>query len=103
MKTVKQILMAFVIGITLFQGNVFAASVDQVDVEIEGMTCKFCAYSVQKNLSKLAGVELAEVNIESKKAHIVMAKGHQADIEQIKKKISEAGFTAVKVTVGSSK
>jgi len=77
-----------------------AAGQQVVDIDIEGMSCKFCAHSVQKNISKLPYVEKADVNIETKKAHIVITTGKEANIEQLKKKISDSGFTSVKVTIG---
>lgn len=83
--------------------SVFAAGEQVVDIDIEGMSCKFCAYGIQKNLSKLPYVEKAEVNIETKKAHIVIVSGKQANIDQLKKQISDSGFTPVKVTIGSNK
>ncbi len=69
-----------------------------VDIDIEGMSCKFCAHSVQKNLTKLPYVEKAQVNIETKKAHIVLVEGKEANIEELKSKVTDSGFTPVKVT-----
>jgi len=102
MNTFKHFLLGISLGFILIPIYAFAAGGQVVDVDIEGMSCKFCAYSVQKNLKKIPGVEQAEVNIETKKAHVVMAEGQQANIEQIKKKISEAGFTPVKVVIGKT-
>lgn len=73
-----------------------------VDIDITGMSCKFCAHSVQKSLTALPGVEKAEVNIDDNKAHVVMADGQQADIEQIKKNIIESGFNPAKITISHS-
>ena len=70
-----------------------------IDIDIEGMTCQFCAYGVQKSISELPGVEMAEVNIDTKKAHIVMSSNQQANVEQLKKKITDSGFKAVKIII----
>ncbi len=100
MKTMKQLRFSVTaLVFLLFPLLSFASGEQVVDITIEGMTCKFCAYGVQKNLLKLPNIANAEVDIDSKKAHIVMNAGTQADIEQIKKKITEAGFKPVTVTV----
>ncbi|WP_198262932.1 heavy-metal-associated domain-containing protein [sulfur-oxidizing endosymbiont of Gigantopelta aegis] len=72
-----------------------------VNIDINGMSCKFCAYSVQKSLNTLPGVEKADVNIDTNKAQVVMVDGHEADIELIKKKIIESGFSPAKVTLSN--
>lgn len=93
----KQILLTLT-GMLLFPLSLMAAGEQVVDIDIEGMSCKFCAFSVQKNLSKLPGVDKAEVSIDDKRAHIVMAPGQHADVEILKQKITDSGFTPVKVT-----
>lgn len=85
----------------LFPLAIMAAELQAIDIDIEGMSCKFCAHSVQKNLSKLPYVEKAQVNIDTKKAHIVIVKDQKANIEQLKEKITGSGFKPVKVTVSS--
>ena len=93
----KQILLALTILIFL-PLSVMAESKQVIDIDIEGMSCKFCAYSIKKHLSNLPGVEKAEVSIDKNKAHVVMQEGKKANIELIKKKISDSGFTPVQVT-----
>jgi len=97
----KQLLLTLT-GMFLFPLSLMAAGEQVVDIDIEGMSCKFCAYSIQKNLSKLPDVDKAEVSIDDKKAHIVMKPGKQADVETLKKKITDSGFTPVKVTISKS-
>jgi len=96
----KQVLLTLT-GMFLFPLSLMAAGEQVVDIDIEGMSCKFCAYSIQKNLSKLPDVDKAEVSIDNKKAHIVMAPGKQADVDLLKKKITDSGFTPVKVTISN--
>lgn len=97
----KQILITL-IALFLFPLSLLAAGKQVVDIDIEGMSCQFCAYSVQESLSKLPGVEKAEVNIDNQKAHIVMSAGKQANVEQLKKKISDSGFTPVKIAISTN-
>ncbi len=90
------------ISIFVFPLVLMAAEVQVVDIDIEGMSCQFCAHSVEKKITKLSYVKKAEVNIDTKKAHIIIIEGKQADIEELKQKVMDSGFKPVKVTVSSS-
>lgn len=77
----------------------WADSAQVVELDIKGMTCPFCVYSVEKNLGKLPGVEQAQVSLERKQARVIMRPGAKADIERIKKTVLDAGFTPESATV----
>ena len=72
---------------------VLAQDQQRLEVDIAGMSCKFCVHNVEKNLSKLEGVEKVSVNLDKGIALIVMSSGKKADIKQIKKLVKKAGFT----------
>lgn len=92
-------LLITVVSVFIFPLALMAAEVQVIDIDIEGMSCQFCAHSVQKKMTRLPYVEKAEVNIDTKKAHIVVAKGQQANIDELKQKILDSGFKPIKVTV----
>ncbi len=64
-----------------------------IEIEVSGMTCPFCVYGTEKQLSKLQGVEAADVSLKNKRARIVMKQGESADLEAVRKAIVDAGFT----------
>lgn len=68
-----------------------------VEIGVKGMTCEFCVASVEKNLRKLDGVKEVHVDLKQNRARIVMAPGQKADVEEIKKLITSAGFTPGKL------
>lgn len=78
---------------------VLAEVVQVVEVKIKGMTCPFCVYGIEKNLSQMPGVEQVQVSLEQKRARVTMQPGATADPEGIKKIIQDAGFTPESVTV----
>ena len=41
-----------------------------MELKVEGMTCQACVRSVQRKLSKIAGVESAHVDLEAGKATV---------------------------------
>jgi len=80
----------------------FAAERQIVELGVEGMTCKFCALNVKKNLSRIVGVKNAEVSLSDGKATIEIESGKNIDIPALKNKISELGFTPGKVSGGTN-
>lgn len=42
----------------------------KVELKVEGMTCQACVRSVQRKLSKIAGVQSARVDLEAGKATV---------------------------------
>ena len=80
-------------GLFLLSGPLLADSQEVLEINVDGMTCAFCAYGVEKNLGKLAGVDEVAVSLESKKARVVMQAGESPDEEKIREIIRDAGFT----------
>jgi len=74
----------------------------RLEVNISGMSCKFCVRSVEKNLLKLEGIKQTSVNLDEGTARIVMTPGKQGDVKKIKELIRNAGFTPGKVRIVKS-
>ncbi len=81
------------LGLFLLSGLAIAGPQEVLEIDVAGMTCAFCAYGVEKNLGKLAGVEKAQVSLEAKKARVVMKAGETPDETRIREIIRDAGFT----------
>jgi len=92
-----------ILTLAVIHVSAYAANKQQIEVDIKGMTCKFCAYGVQKKLNKLPNIEKAEVNIDTKKATIVVKEGMQINLDEVKKAIKSSGFVPVKVTTKTIK
>ncbi len=63
------------------------------DVSVTGLACPFCAYSVEKSLSKLASIDSVTVDLAANQVRVVMKAEHSADLKQINEAIVNAGFT----------
>ncbi len=68
------------------------------DVSVTGLACPFCAYSVEKSLSKLSGVDSVTVDLAAHQVRVVMQAEHTANLIQIKQAIVNAGFTPGEVS-----
>lgn len=61
-------------------------------LQVDGMVCPFCAYSVEQRLQAVAGVEYVDVDVESGRVLVGVQPGHRLEETQIRKLIEEAGF-----------
>jgi len=74
-------------------GTALAAEVEQVDIAVQGMSCPFCVYNVEKKLRALPGVERADVDLGKGQAHVVMRPGMRVETDRLRQAIVDAGFT----------
>ena len=88
----KRIVLVLIAGLWLSMAA-WPAEQEVVDVSVTGLACPFCAFSVEKSLSKLAGVDSVTVDLAANQVRVVMKAEHTADLKQIKKAIVNAGFT----------
>ena len=66
-------------------------------VHVDGMACPFCAFSVEKKLERIKGVESLEIKINEGRVVLLLKPDASVDSTVVKQKITEAGFTPRKV------
>ena len=69
------------------------ATPNRIELEIGGMTCASCAARVEKKLSKLDGVVLANVNYATEIASVAYDPGH-VRVPDLVRTVETAGYTA---------
>jgi len=67
-------------------------------IRVDGLSCPFCAYGLEKHLKKIAGVEGVEINMKSGKAIVRLKPDVQVDDAALKTAVKKAGFTARGIT-----
>lgn len=65
---------------------------EKLDFAITGMTCAACAGRIEKSLNKLPGVQLANVNLATEKAHVEAVGADLA--QQVEQAVSKLGYQA---------
>lgn len=65
------------------------------EIYIEGMSCMHCAQKVETTLKSIKGVKQVTVNLEDKKAIVVMKQ--EISNETLKNAIEELGFEVKKI------
>ncbi len=76
-----------------FQSNKqISNDMNAVKIKVKGMTCNHCKMNVEKNLSKLKGVNLAQVNLAQEEVTI---EGEGLDLDKIRGKVEDIGYEYV--------
>ena len=62
-------------------------------IGVDGLSCPFCAYGIEKQLGWIAGVETVLTEIESGTVAVTMEEGATLEESVAKKAVEDAGFT----------
>ena len=86
--TIKKILIILLLGI-----SASLAQSDEVKVRVDGLSCPFCAYGLEKKLNELDGVDSIFIDFEEGVVGMQVTDSENISEEEIRVKIEEAGFT----------
>ncbi len=64
-----------------------------IKIEIKGMACPYCAFGMEKELKKVAGVENVEIELKEGLAYISTPINQKPTKESLEKIIIDGGFT----------
>ena len=65
----------------------------QYVIGVDGLTCPFCAYGLEKKLKKVKGVESVSIDLEKDEAILLIKDGTVVQEEDIRKAVKKAGFS----------
>ncbi len=68
---------------------------EQVVINVAGMSCKHCKMAVEKSLQSLSGVSNAEVDLAANTVKISYDMG-KVNLDDFEKAIADAGYEVVK-------
>ncbi len=108
MRNAVRILMAitiiglFSLGLSMPTPEIQAAEYQQVVVKIDGLSCPFCAYGVEKKLKALDGVQEILVKMNQGEVIVTFAADTVIDEEAIKQAVEDSGFTAREIILPNS-
>ncbi len=83
-----------VIAVLLFlSASVFGADETVLEIDINGMTCPFCVYSLEKELGKLSEVGEVMISLKSSKARVTLKEGAHIESDTLREVVLRTGFT----------
>ena len=84
----------FILAVLLcLSASVFGADETVLEIDIKGMTCPFCVYSLEKELGKLSEVEEVLISLKSNKARLTLKEDAQIDSDILQEVVLQAGYT----------
>ena len=84
----------FIVAVLLFSSaSVFGAEETVLEIDINGMTCPFCVYSLEKELGKLNEVGEVLISLKSSKARVILKEGAHIESDTLREVVLRAGFT----------
>ena len=84
----------FIVAVLLFlSASVFGADETVLEIDIDGMTCPFCVYSLEKELGKLSEVEEVLISLKLNKARLTLKEGAHIDADTLQDVVLRAGYT----------
>jgi mercuric ion binding protein len=78
--------------LALLPATIFAAGV-HYQLRVDGLACPFCAYGIEKQLTRTDGVKDIAVDINAGTVTVTMAGGALMTRDQAKRVVKDAGFT----------
>jgi len=92
----------FITGVLLVAplapANAQGSSTQSATIQVDGLSCPFCAYGLEKHLKKINGVKGVEINMKTGKATVALKSGAQVDDTALSEAVKKAGFTARGIT-----
>ena len=62
-------------------------------IGVDGMSCPFCAYGLEKKLKKVKDVESVAINLNEGEVMVIAKAGATIKEESLRKAVHDAGFT----------
>lgn len=93
-----QLTIIVVIALTLFAGVVVHAAEQNYEIQVEGMRCAYCAYTVSKNLAALDGVVDESVRVDLERGVATLQSTRALGHELIKRTFLDSGFTVANIS-----
>lgn len=66
---------------------------DQIIVRVDGASCPFCAFGLEKRLGRLDGVAHVRIEMKAGEAIVTVKKGATVSEQALRQAVEEAGFT----------
>jgi copper chaperone CopZ len=77
--------------------SAFAAQT-QYRLQVDGLACPFCAYGIEKELTRIEGLESIDIDINAGTVTVTMAEGASMTEAQADRIVKDAGFTLSEFT-----
>lgn len=95
MNTIKNLI---ILSIVLLAGKVSAQQISSAELQVTGLTCSMCSQATEKSLKTLDFIGAIEPDLNKNLFAITFKKDKPVNIDQIRKKVEDAGFSVGNLT-----
>lgn len=92
-RSIYYILLLFLFGSIISR----AQTTNEIKVRVDGLSCPFCAYTLEKKIREIEVVEKLHIDFEEGVMFLNIKEGEKVSDELIKEKVEESGFTVRKI------
>jgi copper chaperone CopZ len=89
-------ILSIAMGLILWSSVSFS-QISKASLQASGLTCALCAKSIYTNLSSLNFIDSVDTDLETSTFLIVFKPGTKIEIDAIRKKVEDAGFSVSKL------
>ncbi len=75
------------------------AQVTRIVVRVDGLSCPFCAYSLEKRIKRIDAVGSLAIEVDDGLAIITPSQGKRIDVHDLPEAVKKAGFTPREIRV----
>jgi copper chaperone CopZ len=86
----------FFILLVIITGSQANAQLEKAEFQASGLTCSMCSNAINKALKTVPFIETVNVDLNKNLFSIVFKKDMAVDLDMIKKKVEDAGFSIAK-------
>jgi copper chaperone CopZ len=95
MKTIKFLFLSLFI---LTGSNLYAQNISNAELQVTGLTCSMCSKATETSLKTLDFIQAIKPDLNKNLFMLTFKKDAKVNIDQIRKKVEEAGFSVGKLT-----
>ena len=71
----------------------------EVSVQVDGLSCPFCAYGLEKKLRKVENVASIEIRVDEGRAVVTPESGTSLELDALEQAVRDGGFTPRELSV----
>ena len=79
--------------------QVAEAEIDRLTLRVDGLACPFCAYGLEKKLTKIGSISSYDVDFKEGKVFLGLKTDTQIELKSFYKAVREAGFTLKSISL----
>ncbi len=91
----KTTIITLVIALFTTVGLQAQKSMDQFEVQVDGLGCPFCAYGLEKKFKEFKGIKSVEIDIETGDFSFQYPSEKALSMEAVVKQVEKAGYTPI--------